>query len=172
MNAFLIGGVILVAILVIWLALQSLQGRQKSGAIESQMNELRRDLQTIATSQAQSTGQLETIAKNVAQRLDSVAPALQEAIKNSAQITGQMTSDAQTKMAGELKNTRDQISQIQLQLGEVQQAGRQKIDGHRFEVPSRCLSQDQRRGRGGAPGLRRRGEGALRHHHQKIHRAR
>ncbi len=124
MNAFLIGGVILVAILVIWLALQSLLGRQK-GAIESQMNELRRDLQTIATSQASSTGQLETIAKSVAQRLDSVGPALQEAIKNSAQITGQMTSDAQTKMAGELKNTRDQISQIQLQLGEVQQAGRQ-----------------------------------------------
>ena len=125
MNAFLIGGVILVAILVIWLALQSLQGRQKSGAIESQMNELRRDLQTIATSQASSTGQLETIAKSVAQRLDSVTPALQDAIRNSAQITGQMTSDAQTKMAGELKNTRDQISQIQLQLGEVQQAGRQ-----------------------------------------------
>ena len=125
MNAFLISGVILVAILVIWLALQSLQSRQKSGAIESQVNELRRDLQTIATSQAQSTGQLETIAKNVVQRLDSVAPALQEAIKNSAQITGQMTSDAQTKMAGELKNTRDQISQIQLQLGEVQQAGKQ-----------------------------------------------
>jgi len=125
MNAFLIGGVILVAILVIWLALQSLQSRQKSGAIESQMNELRRDLQTIATSQASSTGQLETIAKSVAQRLDSVAPALQDAIKNSAQITGQMTSDAQTKMADELKNTRDQISQIQRQLGEVQQAGKQ-----------------------------------------------
>jgi DNA recombination protein RmuC len=125
MNAFLIGGVILVAILVIWLALQTLQSRQKSGAIESQMNELRRDLQTIATSQASSTGQLETIAKSVAQRLDSVAPALQDAIKNSAQITGQMTSDAQTKMADELKNTREQISQIQRQLGEVQQAGKQ-----------------------------------------------
>ena len=123
MNAFLIGGVILV--LVIWLALQNLQSRQKSGAIESQMNELRRDLQTIATSQAQSTGKLETIAKSVAQRLDSVTPALQDAIKNSAQITGQMTSDAQTKMADELKNTRDQISQIQRQLGEVQQAGKQ-----------------------------------------------
>src|SRR6266705_1435939 len=103
MNAFLIGGVILEAILVIWMALQNVQGRQKSGAIESQMNELRRDLQTIATSQASSTGQLEAIAKNVAQRLDSVAPALQDAIKNSAQITGQITSDAQTKMAGELK---------------------------------------------------------------------
>jgi len=125
MNAFLVAGVILVAILVLWLAAQSLQSRQKSGAIESQMNELRRDLQTIATSQAQSTGQLETIAKSVAQRLDSVTPALQDAIKNSAQITGQMTSDAQTKMADELKNTRDQISQIQCQLGEVQQAGKQ-----------------------------------------------
>src|SRR5882724_5880114 len=111
MNAFLIGGVILVAILVIWLALQTLQSRAKSGAIESQMNELRRDLQTIA--------------KGVAQRLDSVAPALQDAIKNSAQITGQMTSDAQTKMADELKNTREQISQIQRQLGEVQEAGKQ-----------------------------------------------
>ncbi len=125
MNAFLRGGVILVTILMIWLAFETLQGRQKSGAIESQMTELRRDLQTIATSQAQSTGQLETIAKSVAQRLDSVAPALQDAVKNSAQITGQMTSDAQNKMADELKNTRDQISQMQLLLGEVQQAGKQ-----------------------------------------------
>jgi len=125
MNAFLIGGVILVAILMIWLAFETLQGRHKSGAIESQMTELRRDLQTIATSQAQSIGQLETIAKSVAQRLDSVAPALQDAVKNSAQITGQMTSDAQNKMADELKNTRDQISQMQLLLGEVQQAGKQ-----------------------------------------------
>ncbi len=125
MNAVLIGAAILVAILALWLAAQTLQSRQKSGTLESQMNELRRDLQTIATSQAQSTGQLEAIAKGVAQRLDSVTPALQDAIKNSAQITGQMTSDAQTKMADELKNTRDQISQIQRQLGEVQQAGKQ-----------------------------------------------
>lgn len=125
MYGVLIGAVILVAVLVLWLVLQSAQGRQKGVALESQMNELRRDLQTIATSQASSTGQLETIAKNVAHRLDSVAPALQDAIKNSAQITGQMTSDAQTKMADELKNTRDQISQIQRQLGEVQQAGKQ-----------------------------------------------
>src|SRR5260370_2254910 len=121
MNAVLIGAVILVAVLVLWQVLQSSQGRQKSSALESQMNELRRDLQAIATSQASSTGQLEAIAKNVAQRLDSVAPALQEAIKSSAQITGQITSDAQTKMAGELQNTRHQINQIQLQLRELQQ---------------------------------------------------
>src|ERR1700687_4379318 len=125
MTVVSIGVGILVAVLMLWLFLQSSQGRPQVEALESRMNELRRDLQTIATSQAQSTGQLETIAKGVAQRLDSVAPALQEAIKNSAQITGQMTSDAQTKMADELKNTRDQISQIQRQLGEVQQAGKQ-----------------------------------------------
>src|ERR1700704_135843 len=125
MNVALIGVVIFVAVLVLWLILQSSQSRQKSETIESQMNELRRDLQSVATAQAKSTGQLETIAKGVAQRLDSVTPALQDAIRNSAQITGQMTSDAQTKMADELKNTRDQISQIQKQLGAVQLAGQQ-----------------------------------------------
>ena len=125
MNSFLIAGVIVVAVLLLWLAFQTVQGRQKSSAFESQLTELRRDLQSIATSQAASSGQLEAIARNVAQRLDSVAPALQDAVKNSAQITGQMTSEAQTKMADELKNTRDQIVQIQRQLGEVQQAGKQ-----------------------------------------------
>jgi DNA recombination protein RmuC len=125
MSSVLIGLVVLVAFLVLWLVLQSTQGRQKSDALESQMNELRRDLQTIATAQAQSTGQIETIAKSVTQRLDNVTPALQDAIKNSAQITGQLASDAQTRMADELKNTRDQISQIQKQLGAVQLAGQQ-----------------------------------------------
>ena len=125
MNVALIGVVILVAVLVLWLILQSSQSRQKSEAIESQMNELRRDLQSVATAQAKSTGQLETIAKGVAQRLDSVTPALQDAIRNSAQITGQMTSDAQTKMADELKNTREQINEIHKQLGAVHLAGQQ-----------------------------------------------
>jgi DNA recombination protein RmuC len=125
MNVALIGGVILVAVLVLWLVLQSSQEHQKSQAIESQMNELRRDLQTIATAQAQSTGQVKAIGDTVSQRLESVTSALQDGIKNSAQITGQMTSDAQTKMADELKNTREQISQIQKQLGAVQLAGQQ-----------------------------------------------
>ena len=125
MNGIHISAVIVVALAVLWLVLQSLQGRQKNDAMESQMNELRRDLQTIATTQAKSTGQLETIAKSVAQRLDSFTPTLQEAIKNSAQITGQLTSDAQARMAGELKNAREQINEIQRQLGGVQQASTQ-----------------------------------------------
>ncbi|PYT69970.1 MAG: hypothetical protein DMG39_17450 [Acidobacteria bacterium] len=123
MTGVLIGVAIMVALAVLWLALQSLQSRQKNEALESQMNELRRDLQTMATAQAKSTGQLEAIAKGVAQRLDSFTPALQEAVKNSAQITGQLATDAQARMTEELKNARDQISQIQRQLGEVHQAG-------------------------------------------------
>ena len=125
MNGILIAAVIVVALAVFWLVLQGSQGRQKNEVMESQMNELRRDLQTIATSQAKTTGQLETIAKSVAQRLDSFTPTLQEAIKNSAQITGQLTSDAQARMAGELRNAREQISEIHRQLGGVQQASAQ-----------------------------------------------
>ena len=125
MTGLLIAAIVVVAMAIFWLALQSFQGRQKNAAMESQMNELRRDLQAIGNSQAKSTGQLETIAKNVAQRLDSFTPTLQEAIKNSAQITGQLTSDAQARMAGELQNAREQISEIQRQLGGVQQASTQ-----------------------------------------------
>jgi DNA recombination protein RmuC len=128
MNVVLIGAVLLVAVLVLWLVLQSSQERRKAEALESQLNELRRDLQTMANSQAQSSGQFKAIGDSVSQRLESVTSALQEGIKNSAQVTGQITSDAQTKMASELKNTRDQISQIQQQLGAVQLAGKQMSD--------------------------------------------
>jgi DNA recombination protein RmuC len=128
MNVVLIGAVLFVAILVLWLALQSSQERRKGAALESQLNELRRDLQTIATSQAQNSGQFKAIGDSVSQRLEGVTSALQEGIKNSAQVAGQITSDAQTKMASELKNTREQISQIQQQLGAVQLAGQQMSD--------------------------------------------
>ena len=125
MNGVLIAAVMVMALAVFWLVLQSFEGRQNNESMESQMNELRRDLQTIANSQAKSTGQLETIAKSVSQRLDSFTPTLQDAIKNSAQITGQLTSDAQARMAGELKNAREQINEIHRQLGGVQQASTQ-----------------------------------------------
>ncbi len=125
MTGVLIGVAIVVALAVLWLVLQSLQSRQKNETLESQMNELRRDLQNMVTAQARSAGEMEAIAKGVAQRLDSVTPALQEAVKNSAQITGQLASDAQSRMAAELKNAREQISEIQRQLGGVQQASTQ-----------------------------------------------
>lgn len=120
MNVVLIGVVIVVAALVLWLVLQTSQEQKKSAALESQLNELRRDLQTIGTAQAQSTGQMATIGQSVSQRLESVTKALQDGVSNSAQIATQ----GQTAIANELKNTREQIGHIQKQLGEFQELGR------------------------------------------------
>ena len=111
---------ILVLGLVAWQVLQSTQGQQKNAVLESQMSELRHDLQTIATAQAQSTGQIATIGQSVAQRLESVTRALQDGVANSAQIATQ----GQTAIATELKNTREQMGQIQKQLGEFQELSR------------------------------------------------
>jgi DNA recombination protein RmuC len=120
MNVVLIGVVIVVAALVLWLVLQTSQEQKKSAALEGQLNELRRDLQTIGTAQAQSTGQMATIGQSVSQRLESVTKALQDGVSNSAQIATQ----GQTAIANELKNTREQIGHIQKQLGEFQELGR------------------------------------------------
>jgi DNA recombination protein RmuC len=120
MNVVLIGVVIVVAGLVLWLVLQTSQEQKKSAALEGQLNELRRDLQTIGTAQAQSTGQMVTIGQSVSQRLESVTKTLQDGVLNSAQIATQ----GQTAIANELKNTREQIGNIQKQLGEFQELGR------------------------------------------------
>lgn len=120
MNAVLIGTVIVVAVLVIWLVLQTSQERMKSQALEGQMGELRRDLQNLGTVQAQSAGQIATIGQNVAQRLESVTKALQDGVSDSAKIASQ----GQSAIATELKNTREQIVNIQKQMGEFQELGR------------------------------------------------
>src|ERR1700730_10116839 len=111
---------ILVVALVVWQLLQSTQSQRKSAIMELQMSELRHDLQTIATAQAQSSGQIATIGQSVSQRLESVTKALQDGVSNSAQIATQ----GQTAIATELKNTREQIGHIQKQLGEFQELGR------------------------------------------------
>jgi DNA recombination protein RmuC len=120
MNFALLVIAILLAALVIWLALQSVRSQKKSDALESQLSELRRDLHTVATSQAQSSGQIQTVAQTVAQRLENVTKALQDGVTNSATIASQ----GQTAIATELKNTREQIGLIQRQIGEVQEQSR------------------------------------------------
>ena len=120
MTGVLIGVVIVVAGLVLWLVLQTSQEQKKSATLEAQLSELRRDLQTIGTAQAQSSGQMATIGQSVSQRLESVTKALQDGVSNSAQIATQ----GQTAIANELKNTREQIGHIQKQLGEFQELGR------------------------------------------------
>ena len=120
MNAGLMGIAILLAALVVWLVLQNLRSQKKGDGLENQLGELRRDLQTMATSQAQSAGQIQTMGQTVAQRLEGVTSALQSGVTNSAHIASQ----GQTAIATELKNTREQISLIQKQIGEVQEQSR------------------------------------------------
>src|SRR5271166_3838035 len=111
--------------LLVWLLLQNTQDRKKNEQLESQMNELRRDFQGMSTTHTQSSTKIETLAGTVASRLEAVTKALQDGVKDSAQVTSKITSDAQAAISTELKNTREQINQIQRQLGEVQQAGKQ-----------------------------------------------
>src|SRR5258708_26572737 len=119
MNAVLIGVAILVAALVLWLVLQSSQGQKKNAVLESQLSELRRELQTIAASQAQSAGKVDAIGQSVTQRLDSDGKAMQDGVKDAASISAQ----SETAVRDEIKNTREMMERIQKQLGEVQLAG-------------------------------------------------
>jgi DNA recombination protein RmuC len=125
--AVLLFGLVLVG-LVVWVLLRVTADQKKNEALESEMNELRRDLLNLSTTQAQSTSKIETIAGTVATRLEAVTTALKDGVKDSAQITSKLTAESQAAMSLELKNTREQINQIQNQLGEVQQAGKQMFE--------------------------------------------
>jgi len=111
--------------LVVWVLVQNTQDQKKNEQLETQMNELRRDLLGLSTAQTQSTTKLETIAEAVSSRLEAVNTTVREGLQGSTAVTSKITSEAQSAMSTELKNTREQMSQIQKQLGEVQQAGQQ-----------------------------------------------
>jgi len=117
-------GLILIG-LVVWVLVQNTQDQKKNEALESQMNELRRDLLGLSTAQTHSTTKLETIADAVATRLEAVTTAVRDGLKGSAEVSSKITSEAQSAMSTELRNTREQLSQMQKQIGEVQQAGQQ-----------------------------------------------
>src|SRR6516164_9580188 len=53
-------GLILIG-LVVWVLVQNTQDQKKNEALESQLNELRRDLLTFSNSQAQSSATMQTI---------------------------------------------------------------------------------------------------------------
>jgi DNA recombination protein RmuC len=120
MNAaFIAIGILLVA-LAVWLGLQIAQSQRKNSALESQLTELRRDLLSIAQTQSQSAGQIQSIGQSVSQRLESVTKALHDGVTSSAHIATQ----GQTAIAAELKNTREQILQLQEQIGAVHEQSR------------------------------------------------
>jgi DNA recombination protein RmuC len=120
MSEILVAGLLVVAALVVWVALQSSGAQKKSQAIELQMSELRRDLQSVAQAQAQAAGQISTLASNVTQRLDTVAKSLTDGVAKSADIS----AHGQSAMRDELKNTQGMMERIHKQLGEFQEVSR------------------------------------------------
>src|SRR6202163_3144293 len=120
MNFAVLVAAIVLAALILWLVLQIAQSQKKSSTLESQLTELRRDLLSIAQTQSQSAGQIQSIGTSVSQRLESVTKALHDGVTNSAQIATQ----GQTAIAAELKNTREQILQLQEQIGAVHEQSR------------------------------------------------
>src|SRR6266446_7167870 len=120
MNPALLIVAILLAALLLWLVTQISQSQKKSSALETQLTELRRDLLSIAQTQSQSAGQIQSIGTSVSQRLEAVTKALQDVVTNTAQIA----THGQTAIATELKNTREQILQLQQQIGAVHEQSR------------------------------------------------
>jgi DNA recombination protein RmuC len=120
MNSMLLSVAIILVAVIVWLAAQISQSQKKSSTLESQLTELRRDLLSIAQTQSQSAGQIQSIGQSVSQRLESVTKALQDGVTSSAQIATQ----GQTAIAAELKNTREQILQLQEQIGAVHEQSR------------------------------------------------
>src|SRR5258708_9965523 len=120
MNSVLLVVAIILAVLLLWLITQIAQSQKKSSALESQLTELRRDLLSVAQTQSQSAGQIQSIGTTVSQRLESVTKALSDGVTSSAHIATQ----GQTAIAAELKNTREQILQLQEQIGAVHEQSR------------------------------------------------
>src|SRR6266852_6069532 len=71
MNSALLIVAILLAALILWLAAQIFQSQKKGSTLESQLTELRRDLLSIAQTQSQSAGQIQSIGTSVSQRLEA-----------------------------------------------------------------------------------------------------
>jgi len=107
MSGILIVAVFVALALVVWVALQGLAAQKKNEGVESQMNELRRDLQTVATAQAQAAGQISTLTSSVTTRLDAVSRSLTDCVAKSADISAQ----GQSAMREELKSTQTLLTE-------------------------------------------------------------
>ncbi len=121
MNILLVGVVAVVLVLAGWVLVQSAQGRRKEEEARARTEQLQRDLQTLSGQTQNFSQQLGQLSQSVTKSLEGVTGALQKGITDSATIAAQ----AQSAMAGELKNSRETLGQIQQQLGAVQQAGQQ-----------------------------------------------
>ena len=121
MNIVLMVVVAVTVLLAGWLFLQAGQSRRKEEEARGRTEQLQRDVQTLAGQTQNFSQQLGQLSQSVTKSLEGVTGALQKGITDSAHIAAQ----AQSAMAGELKNSREALGQIQQQLGAVQQAGNQ-----------------------------------------------
>jgi DNA recombination protein RmuC len=121
MNLLLVAVVAVALLLAGWAFLQSAQGRRKEEEARARVEQLQRDLQTLSGQTQNFSQQLGQLSQNVTKSLEGVTGALQKGVTDSATIAAQ----AQSAMAGELKNSRETLGQIQQQLGAVQVAGQQ-----------------------------------------------
>src|SRR5436305_3949556 len=121
MNLLLVLVVAVAVLLAGWALLQGAQGRRKEQQAGARIEQLQRDLQTLAGQTLNFSQQLGQLSQSVTTSLEGVTGALQKGITDSATIAAQ----AQSAMTGELKNSRETLGQIQQQLGAVQQAGQQ-----------------------------------------------
>jgi DNA recombination protein RmuC len=120
MSGLLMFAVLVAAALLVWVALASLAAQKKNQNMETQMGELRRGLETVATAQAQAAGQISTLTSSVTTRLDAVSRSLTDGVAKSADISAQ----GQTAMREELRSTQSLMERIQRQLGEFQELSR------------------------------------------------
>jgi DNA recombination protein RmuC len=121
MNILLVVVVAVGVLLAGWAFFQSAQARRREEEARARTEQLQRDLQTLAGQTQNFSQQLGQLSQSVTKSLEGVTGALQKGITDSATIAAQ----AQSAMAGELKNSRETLGQIQQQLGAVQQAGQQ-----------------------------------------------
>lgn len=121
MNLLLVIVVAVALLLAGWALFQGTQGRRKEEEARARVEQLQRDLQTLTGQTLNFSQQLGQLSQNVTKSLEGVTGALQKGITDSATIAAQ----AQSAMAGELKNSRETLGQIQQQLGAVQQTGQQ-----------------------------------------------
>jgi len=111
---WVIAGIASIAILaaIVWAA-----GRRA----DAQLSAARQEMQNSIAAQAQTvTAQINHLMTSVTQQLGQVRQELQSGVASS----GKLASDAQIAMTQQLQASSETIRKISLQLGEVQQAGR------------------------------------------------
>src|SRR5260370_8497422 len=121
MSAVLIGIVVVVVLLAAWVFLQTARNLGKEEESRARMEQLQRDLQTLAGQTQNFSQQLGQLAQNVTKSLEGVTGALQRGVTDSATIAAQ----AQTAMASELKNSPTTLRQIPQHLPTIPPPGTQ-----------------------------------------------